>query len=327
MSEQESFLPWRRQPFPIPWEEVFGPRPLHLEVGFGDGRYTARRAAEAPQDAFVGLEISSASLQRAQRRLRREGLTNVRLLKVGAQFAVRHLFAEDSLSEIVVNFPDPWPKAKHAKNRLLQRDFFALAASRLRPGGSVALATDHPDYLAFARDEAEASGLYRAEAAAAPAAVFETKYALKWRAQGKPLHYLRFVYQGGPTPHFPPLERPAVMPHALLTGSLPDARTLTFAKQVLPYGGGHVILHELALSLGGDAPPGERWLVRATVDEPDLHQQLLVVVQRRAGGELIVRLEPFGDPIVTAASRGAVHAVTEWLLGLGGGLRLLARNY
>lgn len=326
-------LLWRREPFPIDWQAVFG-RPLeslHLEVGFGDGRHTVRRAQEAPEAAFVGLEISSASLQRALRKVRRQGLGNVRLLKLGAQFAVRQLFAPHSLDSIIVNFPDPWPKERHAKNRLLQRSFFTLAASRLKPGGSVALATDHPDYLAFAREEAEASGLFELRQAEAPAAVLETKYALKWKGQGKPLHYQLFVYGGSKTPDYPYLERPLVMPHALLRGSLPDAETLEFSKQVVPYAGGYVILHEVAQSLGDDSGAGakgrEKWLVRATIDEPDLHQQLLVVVKRRAAGELIVRLEPFGDPVITPTARGAVHAVTEWLLGLDAGLRLEARNY
>ncbi len=324
-----TLVPWRRQSFPIAWETVFA-RPfsgLHLEVGFGDGRYTVRRALEEPGAAFVGLEISSASLQRAHRKLRAAGLENVRILKIGAQFALRHLFAEDSLGSITVNFPDPWPKEKHAENRLLRRGFFELAASRLEPFGEVKLATDHPDYLAFARREAEASGFYDLLNSEAPEAVFETKYALKWKTQGKPLYYQRFVYRGAPTPDYPALERLTIMPHALLSGELPEASRLDFAKVVVPYADGYVILHEVALSLGSEDGTGERWLFRATIDEPEMHQQVLVVVKRREGGELIVRLEPFGDPVLTKTARGAVHAVTEWLLTLSANLKVMARNY
>jgi tRNA (guanine-N7-)-methyltransferase len=321
-------LPWRRLPFPAPWQEIFGSAgPLHLEVGFGDGRYTVRRALARPGERFVGLEISTASLLRALRRVRREGAGNVRLLKVGAQFAVRHLFAPASLDSIVVNFPDPWPKERHGKNRLLRRPFFELAASRLAPQGVVLLATDHPDYLAFARQEAEESGLFDLEERDPPAEVFETKYALKWKELGKPLHYQAFVKRGLPGPEFPILERPKEMPHSLLSGN--PSPTARFGKRVLSYGQGHVILHEAARSLAernsAEESP-ERWLVRVTVDEPDLKQQLLVVVQRRQGGDLIVRLEPFGDPIVTPTVRGAVHGVTEWLLEQPG-VRVLERNY
>lgn len=317
-------LPWRRFRFPLLWDEqfpVFGP--LHLEIGFGDGRYTVRRAADAPDERFVGLEISSASLQRGIRNVQKRSLENVKLLKVGAGFAVQHLFAPHTLESITVNFPDPWPKERHEKNRLLQDAFFNLASSRLMPGGAVLLATDHPDYLAFAQAESQKSGLFALQEAEPPAAVFETKYALKWKTLGKPLYYQVFRYSGAPAPEHPILEREETMPHALLSGQLPPQ--ITFSKQVTPYAGGHIILHEVAQSLGAD--DGEKWLVRATVEEPELRQQVLVSVRARGERGLIVGLEPFGDPVVTPVTRGAVHAVTEWLLTLPANLRVEARSY
>ena len=233
-----SLFPWRRYRFPVDWDAQFeNMGPLHLEIGFGDGRYTVQRAKDEPRGRFVGLEISSASLQRALRKVRTQNLNNVRLLKIGANFAVRHLFAPHSLQTVTVNFPDPWPKARHEDNRLLRAPFFELAASRLQPGGKVLLATDHPDYLAFAQTEAQKTDLYTLFETEPPAAVFETKYALKWKSQGKPLHYQVFEYRGGETPLYPPLERDETMPHALLTGSLP-ATLETFEKRVVPYGRG-----------------------------------------------------------------------------------------
>ena len=318
-------LSWRTLDFPIAWSHYFGSSPLHLEVGFGDGRYTVRRALEEPEAGFVGLEISSASIQRAIRKVKKAELENVRLLKIGANFAVRHLFAPDSLTSITVNFPDPWPKERHVKNRLLQRSFFELAASRLVEGGAIKLATDHPEYLAFAQAEARASDLYTLSEPEPPQAVFETKYAMKWKGQGKPLYYQVFTYEGGATAGYPSLERVEIMPHALFSGALPAE--ITFSKKVLPYADGHVILHEAARSLGDEEDAREKWLVRATVDEPDLRQQLLVAVKRRSEDELIVRLESFGDPIITKTVRGAVHAVTEWLLSLPADLQVKERNY
>ena len=348
-------LPWRRFLFPVLWDKQFRVSgPLHLEVGFGDGRYTVRRAQDTPSERFVGLEISSASLQRGLSNVRKRDLHNVKLLKVGAGFAVKHLFAPHTLASLTVNFPDPWPKERHEKNRLLQADFFRLAASRLVSGGAVLLATDHPDYLAFARAEAQKSGLFTLEKADPPAAVFETKYALKWKTMGKPLFYQVFRYGSAPTPDYPILEREKIMPHALLSGQLPPR--LEFSKQVTPYAGGHVILHEVLQSLGSDdgssngldngssngldngsnngldngldnSASGEKWLVRATVEEPELRQQVLVSVRPRGAGGLIVGLEPFGDPVVTKVTRGAVHAVTEWLLTLPADLKVETRSY
>lgn len=318
-------LPWRSGPFPVDWDAVFAePGPLHVEVGFGDGRFTVRRALAEPQARFVGLEVSSGSVQRALRNVRRHGVSNVRVAKVGAEFAVRHLFDRAGVASIVVNFPDPWPKARHEKNRLMRPAFLELAADRLAPRGEVRLATDHPDYLEFARASAAATGLYEELWPEPPPAVFETKYALKWRAQGKPLHYVVFRRNDAPAPAFPHLERPDEMPHALLRGELPA--TAELSKTVAEHAGGHVVLHEAAAVMPGSEGRRRRWLVRATVDEPDLKQQLLVLVQQREEDEVIVRLETFGDPVVTPAVRGAVHEVTEWVARTTG-LEVTERAY
>jgi hypothetical protein len=96
-----------------------------------------------------------------------------------------------------------------------------------------------------------------------------------------------------------------------------------FYKLAIPYSGGYVILHEALRSLSDP----QRLLVRVTVDEPGLQQQLLVEVRRCSPGELLVKLSPFGDPVVTRATHGAVHAVTEWLLTLATELRVISRAY
>jgi len=313
-------VPWRRAPFPAPWVTWFGREaPLHLEIGFGDGRYTIRRALDEPNADFVGIEVSSVSVRRAVAKLRHHDLQNVRLVKGGAQIAVRQLFAPASLSSVTVNFPDPWPKDRHEDKRLLRVPFLTMLAGRLVPGGEIRLATDHPEYLTFSEAEVRASGWYAIEAREAPPAVFETKYATKWKEQGKPLHYRVFVRNDEPVPDIAPIGRPDIMPHALLQGSLPT--TLTFEKVVNPVEEGHVILHDVAQRVDTD----DTLWIRATVDEPDVTQQLLLVVQRRTE-DWIVRVASFGDPLITPAVRGAVHAATEWLASLGT-FDVTARNY
>jgi tRNA (guanine-N7-)-methyltransferase len=314
-------LPWRRLPHPVDWLERFGRvAPLHLEVGFGDGRFTALRAQAAPAEDFVGLEVSGTSVLRALRRMRRDGVRNVRLLKAPAEIAVRQLFAPASLASITVNFPDPWPKERHERHRLLRAPFFRLAATRLEPGGQIRLASDHLPYVEFARAQAAASGVAVPIAHSAPPEVWETKYALKWRSQGKPLHYQVFVLDGASVPPAEPLGRHAPMPHALLDGPWPgDAH---FDKLVVAAADGHVVVHEAARSLGAE----ERWLFRVTIDEAELVQQLLLVAQRRDGDEVIVRLESFGDPLITPTVRAAIGVVTDWL-ERAAGMRVRARNY
>lgn len=313
---------WRRADWPTDWDvHLPGRGGLHLEIGFGDGRYTARRALAEPEGRFVGIELSGVSTLRALRRLHRDAIGNVVLFKGNATLLLRQLFGEKSIATITVNFPDPWPKGRHGDNRLLQESFYRLAASRLEPGGSILLATDDTDYLEFARQQARLTGLYRLEDREPPAAVFETKYALKWKDRGKTLHYQPFILgRNAPEGFSPPLERPHTMPHSLLAGQLP--RPAGFSKRVSTHADGHVILHEAASSIGDRG----RLLVRATVQDPLLVQQLLVVVQERKPGELIVRLESFGDPVITDTVRGAVHAVTQWLLEQPG-VSLKERHY
>ena len=314
-------LPWRALPHPVDWPAEFGrAAPLHLEVGFGDGRFTARRALAAAGDDHVGLEVSGTSVLRALRRLRRDGVRNVRLLKAPAEIAVRQLFAPGTLSSITVNFPDPWPKERHEHHRLLRSPFFRLAATRVVPGGEIRLASDHLPYVEFARGEAAISAVARLVERPAPPEVFETKYALKWRDQGKPLYYQVFVLDGAGVPAHEPLGRHATMPHALLDGAWPS--DAPFEKLVVAAPEGHVIVHEATRAIG----EADRWWFRVTVDEPELVQQLLILAQRRAGGEVIVRLESFGDPLITPTVRAAIGAVTDWFAA-GGGMRVTARNY
>jgi tRNA (guanine-N7-)-methyltransferase len=169
-------LPWRRLAHPVDWAAAFGRRaPLHLEVGFGDGRFTARRALAEPDADFVGLEVSGTSVLRAWRRMRRDGVRNVRLLKAPAEVAVRQLFGAGALASITVNFPDPWPKDRHEHHRLLRVPFFRLAASRMALGGEIRLASDHEPYVAFAVAEAERSGGARPARRPPPPHVFETQ--------------------------------------------------------------------------------------------------------------------------------------------------------
>ena len=295
-----------------------------MEVGFGDGRYLTDQAKAAASARFVGLEISGTSLYRAARRVRREGITNIRLLKVGAQFGLWHLFAPGEISSITINFPDPWPKERHRTNRLLRTPFLEAASSRLKPFAKIKLATDHFEYVVAAEEEVRATELFDVILTEPPKEVFGTKYAQKWTSLGKPIYYREFENRGiAKEISRPSLERVKVMPHAILKGTLSN-ETASFEKSIQQYADGHVIIHEVAKTIGVSE---FRWMFRVTVNDPELVQQLLIVAHPRPDSNLIVRLETFGDPVITPTVRGAVHAVTEWLLAAVPSLVLLERNY
>ena len=126
---------------------VFGRRaPMMVEIGFGRGDALLDAAAARPDRDHVGIEVHAPGIGYLLARVHERGLENVRVLFGDAREALRHRFGEGSLDEIRLYFPDPWPKSRHHKRRLVQPEFAALAASRLRPGGRILAATDDEDY-------------------------------------------------------------------------------------------------------------------------------------------------------------------------------------
>jgi tRNA (guanine-N7-)-methyltransferase len=120
--------------------------PLILEIGSGMGESTAALAAAAPNVDHIAVEVYEPGLAQLLMRIADAGLTNVTLLRGDAVALLRERVPTASLAGIRIFFPDPWPKRRHRKRRLVQPDFVALAASRLEPGGLLHLATDWDDY-------------------------------------------------------------------------------------------------------------------------------------------------------------------------------------
>ncbi len=129
------------------WCDVFGREaPLIVEIGSGVGEATAALAAARPSYDVVALEVWRPGVAHTLGLLAEAGADNVRLLSVDAIWCLEHLFAPGEVSELWTFFPDPWPKKRHHKRRLVTPAFAALAASRLSEGGWWRLATDWADY-------------------------------------------------------------------------------------------------------------------------------------------------------------------------------------
>jgi tRNA (guanine-N7-)-methyltransferase len=120
--------------------------PLVLEIGFGMGETTASIAAARPDTDFLAVEVYPAGVGSLLLRIETQALANLRIVQHDAVEVVRDMLAPDSLAGIHVFFPDPWPKARHHKRRLIQPAFVSLLASRLKPGGYLHCATDWEHY-------------------------------------------------------------------------------------------------------------------------------------------------------------------------------------
>jgi tRNA (guanine-N7-)-methyltransferase len=137
---------------PLDLAALFGRRaPVVLEVGFGMGEATAEMAAAEPEHDVLTVDVHTPGQGNLLRLVERHGLTNVRIADGDARVLLAEMLPSAALSAVRVFFPDPWPKARHAKRRLVTPDFAALVADRLVPGGLLHVATDIEAYAADAR--------------------------------------------------------------------------------------------------------------------------------------------------------------------------------
>ena len=119
---------------------------IGLDVGFGRGEVLIDLARHHPERAWLGVEVSRKRVVKTARRLLRAELQNARLVHAPAEFLLERVLPAESISECWINFPDPWPKKRHHKRRLIRPDVVEQLARALRPGAILHLATDHADY-------------------------------------------------------------------------------------------------------------------------------------------------------------------------------------
>ena len=125
--------------------------PCTLEIGFGNGEHIAARAMAEPSRNFLGVEVHRPGIGQLLRQAAAAGLGNLRIIDHDAVEVLQDQLGPGTLDEIEILFPDPWPKKRHHKRRLIQPEFAALAASRLRHGGQLHLATDWEPYAEHMR--------------------------------------------------------------------------------------------------------------------------------------------------------------------------------
>ena len=178
--------------------DVARPLPLVVEIGFGRGEFLMDLAQRHPEQAYVGIEVSFKRTLKMARRLARTELRNVRLVESPAEAVLRDAIEDASVSRFWINFPDPWPKKRHFKRRLLQPQLAALLARRLVAGGELHVATDHPDYAEWIDGVlSKTPGLENVDAPRpflrqAPDDRRPTAYELEWRALGRGFFFFRY---------------------------------------------------------------------------------------------------------------------------------------
>jgi len=177
---------------PIKQLEIFGRKaPLVLEIGSGMGETTVEIAKARPDADFIAIEVHGPGVGSLLNRIAAEKLSNLKIIRHDALEVLEQMIPDGALAAIHIFFPDPWPKKRHHKRRLVQPGFAALAARKLAPGGALHAATDWPDYAAQMEMVFSGEALLQ-PAGAGFAARPVTKFESRGRRLGHPVRDLIF---------------------------------------------------------------------------------------------------------------------------------------
>ena len=177
-----------------PLDLMPGARAVWLEIGFGGGEHMAGQAERSPDTLIIGVEPFLNGVASALRHVEERGLENVRIHQGDAREVAGRL-PDGCLDRVFVLFPDPWPKSRHHKRRIIQPEFLVELARLLKPGGGLRFATDWAEYADWTRKRVPASGLFapvEADMAGPPADHLTTRYEEKKLGDCPPV-FLDFI--------------------------------------------------------------------------------------------------------------------------------------
>mgnify|MGYP003388242498 CR=1 FL=1 len=136
-------------------------RKLIIEIGFGNGEILIDSALRNPDDNFIGIEVYESGIGQCLIQLSEKKLSNVRLINEDAKHILNHSFKDQAIDQINIFFPDPWPKKKHHKRRLINQEFILLIGKKLKKNGCINIATDWDDYAEQIIDVFNKSNLFK----------------------------------------------------------------------------------------------------------------------------------------------------------------------
>lgn len=165
---------------PISLHDLFStPAPLHVDLGCGDGSFLAALAEQHPERNFIGVELLLGRVRTSCRRISRLGVTNARIIRLDIARAVAFLLPPRSVDLFYLMFPDPWPKRRHHRRRVVTAEFLACIATALKPRGALRFASDQRDYFDHVVEVAAATGVFDAamdDDPQLPRSTFELRY-------------------------------------------------------------------------------------------------------------------------------------------------------
>lgn len=320
-------LTLREMPWPADWESLFGRQaPLIVEIGFGNGEFLVDLSQRHPEANILGLEVSRPSIEKAERRLVRTPLGNLRLIQARAQSALWLLCQRNQIEALHINFPDPWPKAGHHRRRLINDRFLYLAATRMVPEAVLEIATDHAEYAEWIHEELIHSPFFISRLDKPYQSVdegrFRTKYEQKALSLGEHCYYFKWkrVRESVPDPFIIPKELP--MPHVIVQSSL-DLNQISVEFEANEHKSGDITVRFIELYISQNY---RTLIVDTFVREESLDHRLLLAISEKKPKEYLVQMHEAGFPRATLGVHLAIYTLATWLSGLGSGGDILRHN-
>ncbi len=297
---------------PIRWFER--ENPLILEIGSGNGEFLLKLGKRQDFN-LIGIEKSMYRVKEALHRLRNSGLNNIRLLCGPAEFFLRSVIPEDSLDQLFILFPDPWPKKAHVKRRLLSRPMLKLLSRRMKLGGLITVVTDHQGYRDWLIEQVP-DKLYKISFTLGfPTDLPDTRYSRKWASMNRDIYVIKLTLRERVAPEswMKPLklvnffgEREGEGEDRMFIVKLEGNSDVVFER--LRRSSGRIVkLHSEDVSgilkvMDVIVCRDEAWaeLLGVLYDKlSSFEQGFLMKVRERSEGELEIRVLPRGQVIVT----------------------------
>ncbi len=186
-------------PRPLDFAALYGnDHPVELEIGFGKGTFLVEQASGRPDVNFFGIEYANWFFRYGSDRLRRRSPANARTVRAEAAFFLKEFVPDGSISVLHIYFPDPWPKARHNRRRLIQPSFVPAIQRILKPGGRLQIVTDHKGYFEENMEPTvRGSGLqivdYNRPGSANEGEYVGTNFERKYRREGRPFYAIAAI--------------------------------------------------------------------------------------------------------------------------------------
>jgi tRNA (guanine-N7-)-methyltransferase len=169
-----------------------GDRPLELDLGCGDGSFLLEMARAFPEHDFLGVERLLGRVRKVCKKITRRELENARVLRLDSRYVVEWLLPAASVTRLHLLCPDPWPKYKHHRRRIMQAEFFESVRRALLPGGEFLFMTDHEEYFHWAVTRVREYGKFELLDWAADSFFYpQTDFQRQWESEGKSMFRLR----------------------------------------------------------------------------------------------------------------------------------------